>query len=322
MKKVSIIILIIFTFAVCRSIMGDENNCAVSGDLVIFHAGSLAVPFQQITEIFAREYPDVRILRESAGSIVCARKISNLNRLCDIVASSDYTVIDQLLIPEHANWNLKFVSNEMTIAFTDASRRAQEITHDNWYEILLDKNVTFGRSDPNTDPCGYRSIFTIKLSEIFYDRDGLLQKFLAKDMNYIRPKEVGLLALLELHDLDYIFIYRSVAQQHGLNCIHLPDEINLKKPELSDYYKKVSVQISGNKPGSSIAVSGKPIVYSVTIPKNSPNPSAALEFVKFLLSKDKGLAVLERNGHTSLVPAPTDTYKELPEILKEYATER
>ncbi|MFC1693631.1 tungstate ABC transporter substrate-binding protein WtpA [Candidatus Latescibacterota bacterium] len=314
-----VLFLLIVFLGVSQTYLRAGGESTPSGDLIIFHAGSLAVPFKEISEKFNREYPDVRILCESAGSRTCARKISDLGRPCDVMASADYTVINELLIPGHADWNLKFASNEMTIVYTNASRRANEINRDNWYEILLDENVIFGRSDPNTDPCGYRAVFTIKLAEEFYRQPGLAEKLMNKNVNFIRPKEVDLLALLETQNIDYIFLYRSVAQQHGLNFITLSDEINLKNPELSDFYKKASIKVSGEKPGTFIVKTGASMVYGITIPRNAPNPIAALEFVKFLLEKDSGLEILERNGQPSMIPCYTDTYNRLPEIFKKYA---
>jgi molybdate/tungstate transport system substrate-binding protein len=290
-----------------------------SQKLIIFHAGSLAVPFKQICEKFNAHHPDVKIIREAAGSRVCARKIADLHRPCDVLASADYTVIDTLLIPQHADWNIKFAANEMVIAFRKDSRRADQINKNNWCDILLDKDVAFGRSDPNADPCGYRAVLTIKLAEKFYNSTGLADKMLAKDQRYIRPKEIDLLALLEVGELDYMFIYRSVAEQHKLRYITLPDEINLKKTQLSDSYKRASVHLTGTMPGTFITKFGEPIVYGVTIPKNAPNRELAMVFLTFLLDADKGGAILEKNGQTSVVPSPTDTFDSLPESLKTFA---
>ena len=184
---------------------------------------------------------------------------------------------------------------------------------------MLQKDITFGRSDPNADPCGYRAVLTIKLAEKFYNSDGLADKMLAKDQKYIRPKEVDLLALLETGELDYMFIYRSVAEQHKLKYILLPDEINLKKTKFRDLYKSASVEITGSKPGTFITKFGEPIVYGVTIPKNAPNRELAMEFMAFLLDADKGGAILEKNGQSLLVPSPTDTFSSLPESLKSFA---
>lgn len=296
-----------------------EQGAYQSKDLIIFHAGSLSIPMKETAEKYMQSHPDVKILRESAGSRMCARKISDLKRPCDIIISADYTVIDELLIPEHADWNIKFAGNEMVIAYTAESKRSEEIDSVNWFKILSDESVIYGRSDPDTDPCGYRAVFVIQLAGEFYNQPRLDDILLAKDKNFIRPKEVDLLALLETHDIDYIFIYRSVAVQHGLKFIKLPDEINLKNPDLSGHYKKAGIKVTGKNPGEYIVKTGAPIVYGLTIPGNAPNTETALEFVQFLLEKDKGMEILEKNGQSSLVPSPTGTYDRLPDILKKYA---
>lgn len=291
----------------------------IAGEVMIFHAGSLAVPFKEIARAFNEEYPKVRVLLEAAGSRASARKISDLNREADVFGSADYTVIDTLLIPDHAQWNIRFAANEMVLAYTKESRRSGEINGDNWYRILLEKNVAYGRSDPNSDPCGYRTVLSSKLAETHYGELGLAERLFEKDWRYIRPKETDLLALLEVGEIDYIFIYRSVAAQHGLKWVTLPDEINLKSPEMADLYKQVSVEISGRTPGSVIKKTGVPMVYGVTIPRNARNPKAAMAFVTFLLERDKGMAIMERNGQPSLVPTVSDTYDAIPDSLKRFA---
>ncbi len=295
------------------------NADELSGKLTVFHAGSLSVPFKEMVTAFNKKHPDVEILLEAAGSRTCARKISDLNRPCDVMASADYTVIDQLLIPEHADWNIKFAANEMTLVYHKASRRADEINRDNWPEILADKTVIFGRSDPNADPCGYRAVLTMKLAGNYYQNPAIPETLLKKDLNYIRPKETDLLGLLESHSIDYIFLYRSVAQQHGLEYLLLPDEINLKKDELTGAYAQASVEISGNKPGETVTKTGAPMVYGITIPKNAGNPKAAMAFVDFILGPE-GTAIMERSGQPTVGPSPSDSFERIPAELKKYAT--
>jgi len=308
--------------SICVPVYGTEEDSDIGGELMVFHAGSLAVPFKEVARAFSREYPGVQVLLEAAGSRASARKISDLNREADVFGSADHTVIDTLLVPDHALWNIRFAANEMVLAYTDRSRRAGEINSDNWYQILLDKSVAYGRSDPNADPCGYRTVLTTKLAETHYGEPGLIERLLRKDRRHIRPKETDLLALLEVGEIDYIFIYRSVARQHGLKWVTLPDEINLKNPEMADVYKKVSIEISGKTPGSLIKKPGAPMVYGITIPSSARNPTAALAFVTFLLERDKGMAIMERNGQPSLIPALSSTYDDIPDTLKRFAKQR
>lgn len=321
--KVSLIFPVLGLLGLVQFVAHDSWLIARSGhepqQLIIFHAGSLAAPFKQICQEFNTHHPEVKIIREAAGSRMCARKIADLNRPCDIMASSDYTVIKKLLIPEYADWYIKFAGNEMVIAFGENPHRANHINKDNWYDILLEKDVAFGRSDPNADPCGYRAVLTMMLAEKFYNRPGLVDKMTAKDQRYIRPKEIDLLALLETGALDYVLIYRSVAEQHNLRYIVLPDEINLKKANFSDFYNTASVRLSGKKPGTFITKVGEPIIYGVTIPNNAPNRKLALAFLTFLLDTDSGGAILEKNGQSLVIPSPTDTFDKLPESLKIFA---
>jgi len=320
-KKIFISIAVsIFFLASCaenKKISPDK----ISGDLIVFNAGSLIIPFKKIKNEFNKKYPDVNVMLETAGSRTCARKITDMNRPCDIMASADYTVINKLLIPEYADWNIKFAKNEMCIVYHKNSRLSKKINKNNWYEILMDNNVAFGRADPNADPCGYRAVLTSKLAEKHYKIPGLAKKILNKDKEFVRPKETDLLALLESDNIDYIFLYRSVGQQHKLKCLILPDEINLKSAKFTDYYKEATVEITGKKPGEFITKKGTPMVYGITIPNNAPNRKAALAFIDFLLSKESGMKIIEKLGQASAIPSKSRTYNSIPESLQKYAKE-
>jgi molybdate/tungstate transport system substrate-binding protein len=258
-------------------------------------------------------------LLESAGSVESARKITDLHKPCDIMASSDYRVIDRMLIPGYASWNIPFASNEMCIVFTKKSRYAGQISRDNWFNILQKKEVIYGRSDPNADPCGYRSVMTMMLAEKYYGVPGLAGTLTGKDRNYIRPKEVDLLALLEAGALDYIFLYRSVAIQHDLEYLALPVEINLQDPSCDRYYSAASLQINGKKPGEQVTASGEAMIYGVTMLNNAPNARVALAFLEYMLSPGQGMKILEREGQPSVIPMQASGYDALPVNLKKFA---
>ncbi|MFA4853479.1 MAG: tungstate ABC transporter substrate-binding protein WtpA, partial [Bacteroidales bacterium] len=297
----------------------DKEN-TLSGELIIFHAGSFSVPIKEIIKEFNKEYPNVKVLSEAAGSVECAKKISELKKPCDVFASSDVKVIDKNLIPDYAEWSIKFASNEMVIAFNEKSRKSSEITKDNWYEVLQNEKVAFGRADPDADPCGYRFVLCLKLAEKYYGKKCDADKLLKKDVQHIRPKEVDLLALLESNSIDYIFIYKSVAEQHKLKYVVLPDEINLKNPEMDSLYSTVLLEVKGKKPGETKVQKGEAIIYGITIPKNAPNMKAALAFVEFFLNKTKGMKIMEANGQLSVIPSYSPSYDKIPDLLKQFAT--
>jgi molybdate/tungstate transport system substrate-binding protein len=285
--------------------------------LIIFHAGSLSVPLKQIAQEYEKRNPATRIFLESAGSLVCARKVTELKKPCDILASSDYYVINELLIPEYASWSIRFATNEIVIAYLGKSKFSNEINADNWMEILQRKDVIYSRSDPDSDPCGYRTLFTFLLAEKYYKKPGLAEKMSSKDKEYIRPKEVDLVALLESNVIDYMFQYKSVAIQHGLKYIELPKEINLSDPSKTDNYSSVSADVAGNKPGVKMKVTGDYINYSITILDNAPQKEEAVNFMEFMLSRE-GLDIFRKNGQEPINPLIVEPENKLPSRLLIY----
>jgi len=289
---------------------------AKTGPLVIFHAGSLTVPLQRLIAAFQETHPEVSFAAEFSGSRTAARKVSELGRAADIVMSADYTVIDELLIPDHADWNIEFARNEMVIAYTGKSAYTDEIGPDNWYEVLTRPGVIYGHSDPNADPCGYRTLIVWQLAERHYGVPGLYERLKNHcPPGNVRPKAVELIALLQSGDMDYAFEYRSVAVQHGLEFLELPDEIDLGRAEYADLYAEAHVEVSGKEPGETIVKTGEPIIYGLTIPKGAPHPSLAAEFVAFVIGPE-GQGILSSLGQPPIVPAVVASGREsIPELL-------
>jgi ABC-type molybdate transport system, periplasmic component len=313
MRAFVIIVLTVILFPMDLISRSSSQN----KELIIFHAGSLAVPIKQIAREYEKRNPGTKIYLESAGSLVCARKVTELKKPCDIIASSDYFVINELLIPDYASWSIRFATNEIVIAYLEKSKYSNEINAGNWMDILQKKDVIYSRSDPDSDPCGYRTVFAFMLAEKYYGKSGLAEKMESKNREYIRPKEVDLVALLESNAIDYMFQYKSVAIQHGLKYIELPKEINLSDPSKNDIYSSVSTDVAGSKPGLKMKVAGDFINYSITILDNAPQKEEAVNFMEFLLSPE-GLNIFRKNGQEPLVPLIGEPLVKLPAKLLKY----
>jgi molybdate/tungstate transport system substrate-binding protein len=308
MKKLLIILSVLVVFISC----GEKTK----KEILVLHAGSLSMPFKDMADAFMKKYPEIKVTLEAHGSRTCARQIIDLKRPADVMASADSDVIRSLLMPDHADFCIDFSTNEMTLMYTEKSRFASEIKSDNWFDILLEPEVEYGHADPNSDPCGYRAILTMQLAEKHYRIPGLYDKLKQKmPAKNIRPKEVDLLALLEAGELDYIFIYRSVAEQHKKPFLVLPDEINLKSPTLADFYKEAAVKISGKKPGEWIEMRGAAMLYGITLPKNASNPAWGEKFIAFVLGKE-GQDIMKKNGQPEIIPPLVDHKEKLPALLK------
>jgi molybdate/tungstate transport system substrate-binding protein len=303
------LIMILFIFSGCNSPKKKE--------IIIFRAGSLSIPFREIAGEFEKAYPDVKVLLEPAGSLVCARKVTELKKPCDIVASSDYFVINEMLIPEYASWGIRFATNELVIGYSEKSKYGSEIDSSNWMKILLKPDVIYSRSDPDSDPCGYRTLMLFSLAEKYYKAPGLAEKMINKNLDFIRPKEVDLVALVESNAVDYMFQYKSVIIQHHLRYCELPDQINLASPALNGFYKNVSAEVAGNTPGSKIKVTGEYINYSLTVLDKAPNREEAVKFVEFLISP-AGMEIFRKNGQDPIIPFSTEQPEKIPAALLKY----
>lgn len=291
-------------------------------EITVFHAGSLAKPFKDIKDAFEKENPKVKVLLEAAGSIASARKITDMKRNADVMASADEYVIRTLLMPDYADWAIRFVTNEMVLIFSERSKYRKEITKENWFDVLLREDVNYGHSEPELDPCGYRTLLVWQLAEIYYDEKGLYKKLDAKrPEKHIRPKETDLLSLVEFGELDYVFMYRSVAKQHGFEFVELPKEINLGSVDQREFYRNAKVMLSGKTPQDKIEITGEPMIYGITVPKNGLQKEWGIKLVEFILSP-AGRKIMSDNGHPVIDPAESSDLDKLPEKLKKLSAEK
>jgi molybdate/tungstate transport system substrate-binding protein len=319
--------------------------------LRVFIAGSLMVPFEALEQAYEEKYPEIDVQVEAHGSIQVIRHVTEIHDLIDVVVTADYALIPMLMYSNfisgsgepYADWYIKFASNRMVLAYSPQSRSAEEISAENWFEIIARPDVKLGLSDPRFDSAGYRSLMIVQLAERYYDNLSLFERvYLGRFKEPITVEKVGqkqiihvpelldtteesnivmrggsvaLLALLESGDIDYAFEYESVAQQHNLPYVELPPELNLSDPTYAADYENVQVHLDFQR-FSSIKpeFSGDLIGYGITIPNNAPNPQAAQDFVTFFLG-EQGAALMETNNHPVFKNPQVDNCIALPENL-------
>lgn len=275
---------------------------AVSGQLLVFNAGSLAKPFSDLLRAFRAKHPGVVPAQETSGSLEAARKLTDLDKIPDVLGVADYEVIAKLLVPAHAGWYATFARNSMVLIYTDQSAGADEINGRNWWQVLLRPEVRTGHADPALDPNGYRTLMVFQLAEKFYHQPGLAARLdRAIPARYIRPKEADLTALVQAGELDYSWSYASLARTAGLRYVKLPPEVDLSDPRLADWYQQARVRLPGKQRAGadSVEFRGEPIVYALTIPNQAPHPKTASAFVRFVFSPE-GQDILRVDGFTLL----------------------
>ena len=330
--------------------------------LTIFHAGSLAVPFAELETEFEESHPDVDVVRQSGGS---ATMISNAiaqedagESPPDIVASADYKLIpDRMYEGGYADWYIAFARNTMVLCYRDNAPGSDEIVSGNrtWFDVLRNDPVSYGHSDPDQDPCGYRTLLVVQLAQkYYYDDAASFNVTLDEDADELydvlipgsehergrtggtnstaRPggseeivsaKSIDLIVALESGDLDYAFEYRSVAVQHELNYIEFTDYINLSRTSaelagVEEFYATASIEILKDPEPPEVyeAQYGAAIVYGITIPVHAENEGLAAEFIELLLSETGEEIIETENGQPMLDPPLCDHPENLPESLQ------
>ncbi len=286
-------------------------------EVIVLAAASLARSLSDLEQSFEADNPDLDIQLEISGSQVACRKVSELNRRADVVATADYRVIDDILRPAHAAFTLQFATNEVVLAHMQHSKYTETITRENWPEILLRKNVRLGTVDPDLAPIGYHTLILWQLVEGQQDkpRPGLAAKLRAKcAAEHVAVHESELLQLLQSRAIDYAFVYRSTAEEHNLKVVSLPDRYNLGSLEHQRDYAKASVPVQ-MRAKQRREIHGAAITYGLTLLKNAPNPKGAARFVTQLLGS-AGQRTLKRTGFRPLTPPRVKPGDQLPVSLK------
>jgi molybdate/tungstate transport system substrate-binding protein len=166
------------------------------GSIRVLYAGSLILPFAEIERQFEALHPEIDINGEAHGSIQVLRHVSDVHESADVLISADSQLIPLLLYSSddpdtgrpYGSWRIDFATNEMTIAFTDQSKYADEMTADNWYEVIARPDVRLGIADPRFDANGYRALMMLKLAEEPYGKPALF--FDAFDGQFASPVTV------------------------------------------------------------------------------------------------------------------------------------
>ena len=266
--------------------------------LTILHAGALRHPLRECARLFNQAHPKVDLRLEAAGSLTCAHRLLEV-RHADVVALADPMLFEKLLVPRLVQRYFVFAIDQMVITFDDLSRHSRYINADNWMDVLLEPEVTFGRSDHNLDPAGYRTLMLWRLAEQHYGRPGLFDRLNEKCRpEHIYAKSVDLTPAIGEGRLDYAFQYQCVARQDKLRFLRLPEKINLSNPAYADHYAQVSVDLDSPLTGLRTTVHGAPVEFAAGCTEQARNRELAKAFLDLLISR-AGQRILEESG---LVP--------------------
>ena len=287
---------------------------------LVYAAASIAQPIRAALDSFARRSGSPYEL-EIASSLELVRRVTVMHGDPDVVALADPALFTSLLEPRVASWHALFARNRIVLGYTARSRGAADISADNWWEVIARPGVEVGRSDPATDPSGYRTLLVWQLAARHYGMPHLPARMLrAAPERNVRPREADQVALLQAGELDYIWTYENLARLMGLRFVRLPHDVDLGEPADSAGYASVSVRVPGARAGDSITVHGRAILFAVSVPTSATHARAGTNFVAFLLSPT-GRRILH-GASLDAMEAPAIVGSSAPALVVEAAAAR
>jgi molybdate/tungstate transport system substrate-binding protein len=171
---------------------------------------------------------------------------------------------------------------EMVIAYSPKSRFAPKLDAaakgtGNWWEVLQEPGLRFGRTDPITDPQGRNIIFTMMLAAKIYKLPNLVEKIVGPTINEKQIfSEPTVQARLQSGQLDAASAYKIQPGPFNLPYITLPREINLSGQNVHAEHPDVTLTVGGR------TYNPEPLIYYAAVLKDAPNPKGAAAFGEWL----------------------------------------
>jgi molybdate/tungstate transport system substrate-binding protein len=182
-----------------------------------------------------------------------------------------------------ASTALPIARTEMVIAYSPKSKYAQAFADAGkpgampWWQILQQRDIRFGRTDPATDPQGRNIIFALQLAETYYKQPGLAAKILGETVNAAQIfSEPTVEARLQSGELDAASAYKIQPGPFDLPYVSLPPEINLGNQSMHALYAQTSLDLGGKtyRPQS--------LVYYAAVLDGAAQKDKAVAFVAWL----------------------------------------
>lgn len=210
---------------------GTGADGATTGSVDALVAGSLLA--------FADDLPGATV--EAHGSAGVSRLVRSGARDPDVVALADPRLFDGV-----AEAATLFATNALVLTCDPGATAADA---PDW-RAALDAADGIGRTDPDVDPLGYRTVMALSLAA---DHHGVeAEALLARSAVF---RETGLLNAVEGGGVDLAVTYRNMAVQRGLPYHPLPSTLDFSDPAHTDTYASASYDLGDR------TVEGRPIRY-------------------------------------------------------------
>jgi len=281
-------------YALAAVALLQMSSVALAKDIRVTYAGSMGkVMDQGLGPAFAKaDNGDYQ--GQGQGAYGMARLLASHKIEADVFVSITPGPMQILKDAGLIDDAVPVASTSMVIAYSPKGKHAAQFEQASqkkdgeWLNLLAQKDVSFGRTDPYVDPKGQNIVFSLMLAEKYYKMPGIADKILGSLQNPVQThQEGGLLARLESGQVDAAAGYESEVRSAHLPYVALPDEINLRNPAMAKrWYDTVSFTIKDSK-GQDQVLHTQPMVFYAAVLKNAPNGvEQGQNFVTFMKSAE------------------------------------
>jgi molybdate/tungstate transport system substrate-binding protein len=259
-----------------------------SGPVDVLSAGSLQDLMQEQLAPAFLEATGYTLNNTSMGSDAIASGIKGGTLQGDVFISAApavNTTLEGAANGSWVSWYAEFGASPLVLGYNSSSKFAHALRTKPWYEVVDQPGFLLGRTDPTTDPKGVLAISALKDAAKAHHLPALTA--LTSNTSGVFPEQT-LVGQLQAGQLDAGFFYGVEAA-----AAHI-----------------VTVPLTGT------SLAGD---YTITILNKAPHATAALAFVKYLLSS-AGQKILKTNGIKPITPSNVSGKSAVPSALKSTLT--
>lgn len=285
LRRLSAAVLAVAVLAGCGSSSGSSGSKPTPtkggppGTVHVLYAGSLVNLMEHdLGPAFAKA-SGAHYQGYGAGSSQIAKEITGKVRTGDVFISATPSVNDTLSGAKNGNWvtwYVTFAKAPLLLGYNPKSKFAKDLKSKPWNEVITEKGIRVGRTDPVLDPKG-------KLTVKAFQQIGAGFTKRAEKAVTVYPEET-LVGRLQSGQLDAGFFYANEATEQKIPTVKL----------------------------GRIALSA---TYTVAVLNKAKNSRAGLAFVEYLLGP-QGKQILTKHGLTVVPYTVGGDKRALPAELK------
>lgn len=293
----SCLVTLALTLAVLTAFAPWHSTQAGSGSVSVLYAGSLVNLNEKVIGPAFAQRTGYVYQGQGLGSVAITNEIKGRLQTPDVVELVDPATNRMLMGKsngDYVSWYITYARTQLVIGYDPAGRFAHLFDRVRrhalpWYRAVTTPGLRLGRSDPALDPKGYYTLFMFRLAQRLYHLKNFARRVLGSPRNpaQIFPEEV-LVARLLAGEMDAGVFYLNEVKDLGIPYITLPPQINFGEPKYKRLYSTEHYTDAQGK-----RISGRPILFTITIPSTVKNKGGAMAFVKFTLGRRARLLARE-----------------------------